>query len=40
VVAAIQGEIDQGTYKRDSKKIAKRMVNEALRESIEKKKKR
>jgi flagellar biosynthesis anti-sigma factor FlgM len=40
VVAAIQGEIDQGTYKRDSKKIAKRMVNEALRESIEKKKQR
>lgn len=35
VVSAIQGEIDQGTYKRDSKKIAKRMVNEALRESIE-----
>ncbi len=34
LVTAIQEEVDSGRYQRDSKKIAKRMVNEALRESL------
>jgi flagellar biosynthesis anti-sigma factor FlgM len=34
LVSALQSEIDSGTYQRDSHVIAKRMVNEALRESL------
>ncbi|MBN1477947.1 flagellar biosynthesis anti-sigma factor FlgM [Candidatus Sumerlaeota bacterium] len=37
LVSAIQGEVEGGTYARDSQKIAKRMVNEALRESLRRK---
>jgi flagellar biosynthesis anti-sigma factor FlgM len=40
LVSAIQGEVDDGTYARDSRKIAKRMVNEALRESLRRKERR
>jgi flagellar biosynthesis anti-sigma factor FlgM len=37
LVSAIQQEVGSGRYQRDSKVIAKRMINEALRESLKKK---
>lgn len=37
LVAALQGEIDSGRYQRDSHVIAKKMVDEALRESLRQK---
>ena len=37
MVAAIQNEIDEGTYKRDSKQVAKKIVNEHLRQSAKRK---
>ena len=36
LVTALQDEVDSGRYERSSQVIAKKMVNEALRESVRK----